>query len=201
MNELKELQRAEAFFEVVAPYLGDFFPSEYSLVEFCAGNGNIGRVFSDKGRIERVNFVDIKKVRGLEKTLKDLRCETEVNLDGVESYQIPRGDVATVAIHACGELTDKILRKSVAKGVPVAIMPCCYGRGPRGYSLVNPPDPRLLLYDCKEDYFDETRMRFLIESGYEARIERINPKITPMNRIIVGTPKKQTNQRISGGEK
>lgn len=186
-KKILEQKKSKAFYEVVEPFFFNYFKEEYELVEFCAGNGNGGKVFSQKGKISKVHFVDIRTVRNLEKTISELDNVQEVSLVGIENYELPEGNIAVIAIHACGELTDLILEKSIQSHVTVAVMPCCYGNI-RKYNLQNPPDSRLLLYPRKEDYFDKVRQQFLLEQGYEAVLKKIDSKITPMNNVLIGLP-------------
>ena len=57
----------EEFFSQVKPFFSFYFPDTYELVEFCAGNGNGGRKFSQQPKVRKITFVDIKKVRDLGK--------------------------------------------------------------------------------------------------------------------------------------
>ncbi len=113
--------------------------------------------------------------------------DAELDLSGVEAYEIPSGiSLAVIAIHACGILTDKVLEKAVQARTPVAVMPCCYNDQIKRYQLRQPPDSRILSYPRREDYHDTIRLQFLREQGYRAELQQINPRITPMNNVIMG---------------
>ena len=186
----QEKIKAECFYQIVQPYFSSFLKESYCLVEFCAGNGNGGKLFLQNGNARQLYLVDIKRVRGLEKTLTEIDKTTIVFLDGIANYQFPvEQDLAVIGIHACGGLTDKIIERAVTIRAPLAVMPCCYNRK-KQYHLQHPPDPRLLLYRRKEDYFDLVRLQFIKEQGYSVILENINPKITPMNNILIGIPNK-----------
>ena len=186
---LRKFRRADDFCQKVQPFFDEFFQGEYSVAELCAGNGHAGQLFSLEERVKKIDFVDIKLVRGLRTTISKIKKSYYVFLEGMENYQL-QPNQAAIAVHACGDLTDAILEKAVEARVPVAVMPCCYGQDIRKYKLKTPPDSRLLLYPRIEDYHDTVRLQFLHEQGYEARIERIDPRITPMNNVLIGWPRK-----------
>lgn len=182
-----KLGRANAFFELVHPVFSRHFCGRHSIVEFCAGNGNAGRLFAAQSNVQTVTFVDVKIVRDLEATLADVGDKGNIFLGGIDKYAIPKNS-GVIAVHACGPLTDKILQKTVLAKVPVAVMTCCHRRDGEPYTLRDPPDPRLLNYSRKEDYVDTVRMQFLAEQGYDATIAKIDPNITPFNNVILGVP-------------
>ena len=183
-----KLRRAEAFFELVYPVFSEHFDGGYRIVEFCAGNGNAGRLFATQSDVQAVTFVDIKKVRDLEATLRDVGDKGNFFLEGIDHYNIPANS-GVIAIHACGPLTDKILKKTALAGVPVAVMTCCHRGESEMYNLQNPPNPRLLNYVKREDYLDTVRKQFLVEQRYDATIAKIDSKITPFNNVIIGVPR------------
>lgn len=182
-----KMRRAEAFFELVHPVFSEHFDGLYRTVEFCAGNGNAGGLFAAQSNVQAVTFVDIKQVRDLETTLRDVGDKGNLFLEGIEHYNIPVNS-GVIAVHACGPLTDKILRKAVASRAPVAVMTCCHRGESEKYDLKDSPDPRLLNYARREDYLDLVRKQFLAEQGYDATIAKIDSKITPFNNVIMGVP-------------
>jgi len=188
MNEKKELLRAEEFHEMVGVFFSFYFSTQYTLVEFCAGNGNGGKVFSLDHKVEEIIFVDIKRTRGLERNTSKITKPYECHFVGIENYKVEPGDFAMISIHACGNLTDLVLEKAFSIRAPIAVMPCCYNDNMKKYDLQNPPERKKLLYKREEDYYDAFRLRFLEENAYRVWIKTINPKITPMNNIIIGLP-------------
>ena len=106
---------------------------------------------------------------------------------GIEKFGIP-SNAAVIALHSCGVLTDKIIEKAILSLSPVAIMPCCYNQNMREYDLQNPPDKRKLMYKSENDYYDTFRMQHLRENGYLVFLRTVNPKITPMNNVIIAIP-------------
>ncbi len=182
---LRKFRKADDFFQITRPFFSDFFQGDYSIAELCAGDGHAGQLFSLEERVNQVDFVDVRLVRGLKTTASKIKKLYQLFLDGLENYSLQPG-YAAIAVHACGDLTDAILEKAVEARVPVAVMPCCYTQNMKKYGLKTSPDSRLLLYSRIEDYHDTVRLQFLHEQGYEARIERIDPRITPMNNVLIG---------------
>ncbi|MBT4539761.1 hypothetical protein HOC32_05725 [Candidatus Woesearchaeota archaeon] len=175
-------KRALAFFEKVEPF-STYFSFPYTVVELCAGNGNVGKLFSEKAEVV---FVDQRKVRGLDRVVSTMDQPT-IFIQDIRDYELPDKS-AVVAVHACGYLTDIIIEKSVINRSPLAVIPCCYPTKSWSYDLKSPPDPRLLNYPKREDYIDTVRTRFLIERGYDVTVTTIDKKITPMNTILIGIP-------------
>jgi hypothetical protein len=109
-----------------------------------------------------------------------------------------------VSVHACGDLTDLILHMAVANTSPVAVVPCCHrgigsargfakritasfstvrsGNGAHGESRARNRDisPSIAL--------DVARVELLKRAGFEVRATTIPKRITPQNRVILGTP-------------
>lgn len=188
-KRVREEKRAEAFYEAVSPFFSDHFKGPYELVEVCAGNGNGGRIFSERGAASKLHFVDLIQVRGLERTLSDLGHTPEICLSGIKDYVLPKVErLAVIAIHACGVLTDQVLERAAEARKAVAIMPCCYPKEMKHYDLKAPPDHRLLLYPRREDYYDAVRKQFLVEQKFQAILTQIDRRITPMNNVLIGLP-------------
>jgi len=191
-----ELSRALSFCELVASYFNSATTCSYELVELCAGNGNVGSIFSLQENIRGIVFVDIRKGRGLDHTTKNMRKPFEVYLDGITGYQ-PKKNQAIVAVHACGTLTDKVLETASENCCLVGVMPCCYDQETRvklekvALSLPN-FERRKMLYGSIEDYYDSIRTALLIGKGYN--LTQIDKKITPMNNVIVGIPLKRQQE-------
>lgn len=186
------LRRAKAFFDLANPVLRTFFEQGYGLTEFCAGNGNAGTLFVEQGLVSRVTFVDVRRVRGLEGNLERLGDRAQLILGGVEDYE-PVNNSVYIAVHACGELTDRIIEKAVQVKAPLAVMTCCHKFGlEERYSLKSPPDPRLMLYQNHREYIDKVRLQYLVEKRYDAQLLRIDSQITPHNNLLIGTPLLET---------
>ena len=97
---------------------------------------------------------------------------------------LPAG-AALVAVHACGALTDDVLALAIARGGPVAVLPCCrpHGRSPAPAAVA-----RALGGDTG---FDVDRTYRLERAGYTVRWDAISAAITPMNRVIAAWPTRE----------
>ena len=86
-----------------------------------------------------------------------------------------------VSSHACGQLTDLVLKRAVSAGARVAVLPCChdFGGGDTG-SLTGWMDDALAM--------DVMRARRLAGAGYRVWTQTIPADITPKNRLLIGVP-------------
>ena len=104
----------------------------------------------------------------------------EADLDDVELQQ---GDLV-VSAHACGGLTDLVLRRAVAVRARVAVLPCCHDLkggdlgGLEGW-LDGPLDQ------------DAARAFYLRSQGYRVFTQTIPADITPKNRLLMAEPEKK----------
>lgn len=110
-------------------------------------------------------------------------------LEGRVRYQV--GDLGTVPLtaddlivssHACGALTDAVLRQAADVGARVAVLPCCHDVescevGPLAGWL----DPSLAI--------DAMRAVELERRGYRVWTQTIPAAITPKNRLLLGAPR------------
>ena len=80
--------------------------------------------------------------------------------------------------------------------IPVAVMPCCYNDQMKKYTLQQPPDSRLLRYPRPRDYYDAVRLQFLKEQGYAVELHPIDPRITPMNKVLIGIPRQLPHKNL-----
>jgi len=101
--------------------------------------------------------------------------------------ELVQGEIASVAAgpndllvscHACGSLTDDVLRQAIAAGARVAVLPCCHDslendQGGLGGWL----DPALAI--------DVTRAARLRGHGYSVHTQSIPAAITPKNRLLL----------------
>ena len=113
--------------------------------------------------------------------------KVDVQLGDIRDFEVQE-DSAVIAVHACGILTDIVLRSAVSSRVPVAVMPCCYNDRMDVYDLADPPAKRRLRYPAEKDYYDAFRLQYLLEQDYKAFLLQIDKKITPMNNVLIGIP-------------
>jgi hypothetical protein len=92
-----------------------------------------------------------------------------------------REDDVVVSSHACGALTDLVLRRAVAARARVAVMPCCHDADTCDAGALDGwVDLGLAI--------DVTRARHLAAAGYRVHTQRIPEAITPKNRLLFGSP-------------
>ena len=108
-----------------------------------------------------------------------LSHSVEFVMGALDAVPLQAADVI-VSSHACGALTDFILDRAVAARARVAVLPCCHDRkacdaGPLGGWL----DAPLAI--------DTMRAIRLQQAGYSVRTQKIDPKITPKNRLLIAS--------------
>ncbi len=98
----------------------------------------------------------------------------------IEAFELRRDDLV-VSVHACGTLTDTILRMAIETGCRVAVLPCCHDlkRCDTG-GLDGWMDGPLAV--------DATRAAMLRAAGYAVTTHAIPAAITPKNRLLLGQP-------------
>lgn len=164
----------------------EFIPaSPFTLVDYCCGDASLGALFDSHHFVQNIIFIDIKRMRGLGRKINRLSTPFEISFEGIESHN-PSTNSFVVALHSCGELTDRVIEKAVAARNPFAVMPCCYKNGMNSLR----PSSHCVLpvsYSYK-DYYDALRMEYVKERGYNAKLRLINRRTTPMNHVIIGIP-------------
>ena len=107
--------------------------------------------------------------------------------DDIGRAALSAGDVI-VSSHACGALTDTVLRRAADARSRVAVLPCCHDRGAcDAGALEGWVDPALAI--------DVMRAVELERRHYRVLTLRIPESITPKNRLLVGIPVEVENQR------
>jgi hypothetical protein len=98
----------------------------------------------------------------------------------IDSVALRAGDLV-VSVHACGDLTDHVLDRALAARARVAVLPCCHDTSAAGHAaLCGWLDPTLAI--------DVLRAQRLQHAGYDVCTRRIDPSITPKNRLLLATP-------------
>ncbi len=85
-------------------------------------------------------------------------------------------DDVVVSSHACGELSDAVLRRASDVGARVALLPCCHLTRWRP-DLAGDSDPAARI--------DEERVRFLERRGYDVRVDAIPANVSAKNRLLL----------------
>lgn len=164
----------------------DIIPAlPFTLVDYCCGDASLGVLFDNNPYVQNIVFIDVKKVRNLEKETGALRTSFQLSLGGVEAHTPPENSLV-VAVHACGTLTDRVIEKAISTRNPFAVMPCCYRKGMRSLKSTSPHN--LPVSYSRKDYHDSLRLGYAKERGYLTEVRLIDRKITPMNHILVGVP-------------
>ena len=98
----------------------------------------------------------------------------------VDVIEILPGDTV-VSVHACGGLTDVVLRLAIGARARVAVLPCCHNvRVCNTGALSGWMDDALAI--------DTVRAHRLSGQGYQIWTQRIPQDITPKNRLLIGAP-------------
>lgn len=90
-------------------------------------------------------------------------------------------DDRVLGIHACGTLTDDVLSRAVAERARVAVLPCCHP-----YDALD--DGNLAGWMPADVAIDAVRALRLRDAGYQVWTTTIPSDISPMNRLLLGSP-------------
>jgi hypothetical protein len=178
-----------------------------TVYDLCSGHGLTGMLFAacnpprgESSRPVRAVLIDQSEPpshRKLRKYLAEI-CPWIDNEDTVqfiptslENFAIAHDgssddDSIVISTHACGSLTDQVLKYAVESGAAaVAVMPCCYTGTDKGvpYGI-----RRALGVAWSADI---ARSYMLNDHGYHSDFNTIPEEITPMNRILIGERKKK----------
>lgn len=98
----------------------------------------------------------------------------------VEDVEITSAD-RVLGIHACGSLTDDVLGLAAKSRARVAVLPCCHAHATLDSGGLEGWVPM-------EVAIDATRAAALRARDYKVFTTTISEDITPMNRMLLGTP-------------
>ena len=90
-----------------------------------------------------------------------------------------------LSIHACGNLTDRVIELSMASKNDFAVMSCCHG-DKIYFTPQELPSNKIVEERGRDYYQDMLRLQFIRERDYIEGIYEIPAEITPKNRIIWG---------------
>lgn len=163
------------------------------LADLCCGHGLTGLLFAAfERRVERVLLVDHARPKSHDNAYEAVVEAAPWVADKVEYIEAPLAKAASVipdgaaivAIHACGVRTDRCLDIAIARQGPIAVMPCCYHQ-------TADPTPRALRRALGEALATDVHRTYRLEAaGYDTDWTAVPAEITPMNRVIVATPKR-----------
>lgn len=110
-----------------------------------------------------------------------IRGRIELQQASLEAVEV-RSDDVVVSCHACGKLTDDVLRLALRARARVVVLPCCHALGKSDLGgLEGWLDPTLAV--------DVTRASRLRAAGYDVYTQTIPAAITPKNRLLLGGPR------------
>lgn len=164
-----------------------------SVADLCAGHGLAGMLFALFERsVEQVTLLDQRIPDSHAAALEAL---AEVGPWVRQKVRYVRGRVqqaaallpagtSILAIHACGARTDRCIEAAIALGGKVAVMPCCHARS-------TTRAPRALLDALGAPLACDVQRTYALEAaGYAVEWAAIPAEITPMNRILIGLPRR-----------
>ena len=181
----KELKKFIAFYEVVRGFFDNGF-----IVDCCCGNSFLGFYWLLQNQDDYVISFDLKSTE----RSKKVRRYFKANHPGTNKrYSFRQQDITdskfefpenslVLAVHACGSLTDIIIKHCVSQNLPLAVMPCCYNSKRIWWKNDD--------VEFKGDlghYIDALRLDYLRTRYKNTALESIDKSITPKNRIILAT--------------
>jgi hypothetical protein len=98
----------------------------------------------------------------------------------IDMVAVDAGDLV-VSIHACGDLTDRVLARAVEARARVAVAPCCHDAA----TCEVGPASGWLDADVAIDVMRAVRLE---QRGYCVRTLHIPASITPKNRLLIASP-------------
>ncbi len=187
--------RATVFREIVEAF--EFFALARKHVrapvvaDLCGGHGLVAALFvMFEPTVDRALVLDRRRPGSFDRILAAAAATapwTAGRIDYVEaqlrnaSKRIPP-TAGLVAVHACGEKSDRVIDLAIATRMPVALMPCCH---PVGTSAA-PPALKQALGALAVDVDRTYRLE---AAGFHVRWSSVSPEITRMNRVILARPR------------
>ena len=109
----------------------------------------------------------------------------------------PTPNTTLVSVHACGDLSDLVLKLAAQAKSPVAVVPCCHrGLAParafaarlnEAYGVEGTGGSKPGVPICPSAAMDVARLELLRRAGFRVHARTIPREITPKNRVIVGS--------------
>lgn len=203
----KELLEASCFYRQVSKVFEKEGKTPKTIIDLCAGNCLAGTLWLLKGA-EKVYFIDKKDSNNSRKVRKQLDLNkldsngdnTRYNYDNVDIFDekiriyfenAQKENALVASIHACGNLSDRIIELSIQYHVPFAVVPCCQSRDinhilrTSKYTLED-AQVHSRYFDDISGYSDLMRINYAIEQGYKIILRALPREITDKNRIIIG---------------
>jgi len=192
----REIEKVNTFIFMVSPVLKSHLGNSFEIYDLCSGNGLTSFMFlllSLAGKSVMYDTRQTNKFIKLQKLFRTHRFDyqfhqQDINLPIYLSQN--KNKKAIISIHPCAGLADRVIQISLDSKLPFALMTCCHKQIESvSYTLRNPPDSRLMLYEETSDYIDLVRQRYIEERGWFCYRFEIDKRISPRNHILVGVPK------------
>lgn len=167
-----------------------------AIADLCCGHGLVGILFAMFQRdVDRVCLLDRVRPKSFDLVLaaaQSVAPWTEAKVTYVEAplRQCPKlieAGTAILGVHACGKRTDQCISHAIQLGSPIALLPCC-----RRHRLHDSPECLKTVLGA-DVAIDVDRTYRLHAAGYRVRWDQISPRITEMNRVLLGVPPVQEN--------
>lgn len=158
------------------------------IVDLCAGHGLLGQLMLLLDDTSASVVIVDRTIPLSATTLHEALVREWPRLDGrvvfhesdVDALPLSPADVV-VSVHACGALTDAVLRRATVAGARVAVMPCCH-------DLDRSDDGRLAGWMTGALAVDAVRATRLVAHGWQVWTQTIPGEITPHNRLLMAAP-------------
>jgi hypothetical protein len=182
----KELHEAWEMATRIRAWLGSIPTGR--VVDLCAGYGLLAQVLLllDTEMRSTALAVDVRLPKNhvlvhgaVVATFPNLAGRVTFERARLEDVALGAGDVI-VSSHACGELSDAVLRRAAVVGARVALLPCCHLTRWRP-DLADRADPAARI--------DEERVAWLVERGYDVIVDSIPANVSAKNRLLLGRPR------------
>lgn len=189
------------------------------LVDAAAGKGYVGLLaakllLEPDGRPATVHFIerDPRRVELAKQAASRLALGTELvftakDVDDASAY--PSDASIVVALHACGDATDRVLERAVAaRARNILVVPCCVGRSTRGVELAGSLADAIALPTAApirrrmiHAVVDGERLLRLEAAGYQTEaVEPFPPRVSPYNLLLrarrVEEPRRMERARV-----
>jgi len=148
--------------------------------DLCCGKGLLGAAIAQTG--QRVVCVD--KKLGAKRVSKSGSGYLLIQGDLWRDWRLKEKSLV-LAIHSCGTLTDRVIELALQTENDFAILSCCHSDKIYFTPKYFPP-ATLIREHGRGQYLDRVRLNYIREQGLKGGISKINPRITPKNRIMWG---------------
>jgi SAM-dependent methyltransferase len=123
-KRIKTLRKNEQYSGILS--LINFLGSYENILEVACGNGDLARKLAESFLGSEVSGFDVKKK--LIDKLNQKKMPDNLRFYFFDAFDFEGKDYDLVlGLHACGEISDKVIDIAVRGGSDVLVVPCCYG--------------------------------------------------------------------------